>query len=536
VLDTAKIIDRSKGAISFRVDDVTPAQNLLPNEPVRTQLVRQCGRPFVAFSHDASFQVVRAPAVHPLVNAVCFAFSEHRPLLLTPDDIWIVIAQGFAQHVNNHAERLRKRFVRHEGKVKVTLNVAAFPSAPEDWAEMIDMWSEEICRHVVADFESLLVCNFTTTTPTIRTASQVVMMDAFRQYFDYVACVICGIPEITVKGTIDDWCAIRDRVAILEKYDLHWWTHRLLPICDGFIETVKGRPAEHFWRHIYSPKEVYGGNVVTGWLADLFPYLNNDTGSPTVRNPILSKSRARIRVEDGIAQKDFPVGLSQAPISLQWERRIETEEVALEIVGGFIGVTQNPETKYLQPEIGWAVTEQDRSDHMFSKLAQFHKKGRPKNWPKGANTDAPTEKSGYGVDLRERRLRRFGRGPSKDVIQITDQLGGGTLFGNSEHPWYVRPLEGHVNYEIAGRKELLKRFIDLPDGRYILYVLFGVQCIALAKPPMGINQNTHTQSKVIDPKQTVVIAKSFKTFFERMLQAKGAYYFDDSSFVPDGSL
>jgi hypothetical protein len=166
---------------------------------------------------------------------------------------------------------------------------------------------------------------------------------------------------------------------------------------------------------------------------------------------------------------------------------------------------------------------------MFSKLAQFHKKGRPKNWPKGANTDAPTEKSGYGVDL-------FGRGPSKDVIQITDQLGGGTLFGNSEHPWYVRPLDGHVNYEIAGRKELLKRFIDLPDGRYLLYMLFGPQWIGLAKPPMGINQNTHTQTNVIDPKQTVVIAKSFKTFFERMLPAKGAYYFDDSSFVPHGSL
>jgi hypothetical protein len=529
MLDTAKIIDQSEDAISFRVDDVTPAQHLLPNEPVRTQLMRQCGRPFVAFSHHPSFQAVRAPAVHPLVNAVCFAFSEHRPLLLTPDDIWMVIAQGFAQHVNNHAERLRKRFVRHEGKV--TLEVTTFNlSTPEDWAEVVDMWSEEICRHVVADFESLLVCKFTTTTPTIRTASQVVMMDAFRQYFDYVARFICGIPEITVKGTVDDWCAIRDRVAILEKYDLNWWTCRLLPICDGFIETVKGRPSEHFWQHIYSPKEVYGGNVVTGWLADLFPYLNGAlTGSPTVRNPILSKSRSRLRVTDGIAHKRFPVGLSQAPISLQCERGTETEEFPLEIIGGFIGVTQKPETKYLQAEIGWAVREQDRSDHMFSKLAQFHKKGRPKNWPKGANTDAPTETSRYGVDL-------FGRGPSKDVIQITDQLGGGTLFGNSEHPWYVRPLDGHVNYEIAGRKELLKRFIDLPDGRYILYVLFGVQWIALAKPPMGINQNTHTQSKVIDPKQTVVIAKSFKTFFERMLQAKGAYYFDDSSFVPDGSL
>jgi hypothetical protein len=187
--------------------------------------------------------VVHAPAVHPLVNTPYFAFGEHRPLLLTPDIIWMVIAQGFAQHVNNHARRLRKRFLRHEGKV--TLIVTTFElSTPEHWASVVDMWSEAICGHVVADFESLLVCKFSTTTPKIRTASQVVMMDAFRHYFDYEVQFICRIPEITVKGTVDDWCAIRDRVTKLTTYDLDWWTYRLLPICDELIETAKGRPSE----------------------------------------------------------------------------------------------------------------------------------------------------------------------------------------------------------------------------------------------------------------------------------------------------
>lgn len=141
MLDTNSVVEQSDRGITFRVDDVKPAKNLLANKPVKQQLQRQCGRPFLTLSHESSFQVVRAPEFHPLVAAVHLAFSEHRPLLLTPDSIWMVIAQGFAHHVNNHSERLRKRFVRHEGKI--TLQVQSFDlSTREAWADVIDMWSE----------------------------------------------------------------------------------------------------------------------------------------------------------------------------------------------------------------------------------------------------------------------------------------------------------------------------------------------------------------------------------------------------------
>jgi hypothetical protein len=44
------------------------------------------------------------------------AFAEHRPLVLTPDCVWLTIEQGFAHHVAENAETLRPRLVRHEGK------------------------------------------------------------------------------------------------------------------------------------------------------------------------------------------------------------------------------------------------------------------------------------------------------------------------------------------------------------------------------------------------------------------------------------
>ena len=56
---------------------------------------------------------------HALVHAVGIAYADHYPLVLSPDVIWLAIAQGFAMHVTANAERLRERFVRHKGKVTI---------------------------------------------------------------------------------------------------------------------------------------------------------------------------------------------------------------------------------------------------------------------------------------------------------------------------------------------------------------------------------------------------------------------------------
>ncbi len=84
------------------------------------------------------------------------------------------------------------------------------------------------------------------------------MLEAFQQYFDY-QLMCCGIPTITVKGSVQDWVKIRERVDVMAGFHLEWWTDRLKPIVDGFIETAQGHPSQPFWRHIFSPKEVYGG-------------------------------------------------------------------------------------------------------------------------------------------------------------------------------------------------------------------------------------------------------------------------------------
>ena len=51
--------------------------------------------------------VERLVGVNAFVAAVNTVYALHYPLVLTPDAIWMCIAQGLAQHINANAEKLR---------------------------------------------------------------------------------------------------------------------------------------------------------------------------------------------------------------------------------------------------------------------------------------------------------------------------------------------------------------------------------------------------------------------------------------------
>ena len=67
----------------------------MPVANAKSYLEENHDRSLIAFSHNNNFEVVAKAGNHPLATAVHLAFSQHRPLLLTPNIIWMVIAQGF---------------------------------------------------------------------------------------------------------------------------------------------------------------------------------------------------------------------------------------------------------------------------------------------------------------------------------------------------------------------------------------------------------------------------------------------------------
>jgi hypothetical protein len=516
--DPAPIVHRTETEICFRVDDVDPCPERLPFTNARQQLENRLGRPLQAFTHDEAIDIVRSDGSteHGLVHAVYLAFSQHRPLVLTPDVIWMTLAQGFAHHINNHAEALRSRIVAHKGKMALRVDTGKLATS-QDWAGVIQKWSAGIQAHVPAELYQLMLCDFSTTTPTIRTASQVVMMDAFQQYFDYIVEFICGIPTVTVRGSVEDWVAIRKRVDVMTGYHLEWWTDRLIPICDGFIDTVQGNPSQNFWKHIFSPKEIYGGTCITGWLADLFPYIKDDVSkAPTVRNPVLNIPRDQLTSERGLSPADVPTGLSSAPVTLKDLSILATKE--MELVAGFVGVKQDVAAGWLEPEIGWTVLEKDAYAQVLTRLAS-----------------AASGKVAKTRSLSESPMRfpeSAGRGVPKEFIQLMEEFEQGEQFyTDTTHPWVLRPY-----LQLALRQVSIPdlhmcepgvHFMDLSDGRGIAY-LYGDKMsqhwwIILGKP----------DGQEFQSGSVTVIAQGFKQFFQRLTAAEGCYYFDEPGFKPN---
>jgi Domain of unknown function (DUF4419) len=197
--------------------------------------------------HPPSHVLARAQRfLHPLVQAVHIAFSDHRPLVLTPDCIWLTIVQGFAHHVLENAESLRRRLVRHEGKKKLCIKTNSL--SPDLWPSFMSGFSGLIREHSDPVLHETLLCEFSTTTPAIKTACEIALMDTYQRYFSYELHCVCGIPEITLEGTVEDWQRIRDRIEVLATYDIDWWTSRLAPILDQFVATAKGEPDRAFWQ------------------------------------------------------------------------------------------------------------------------------------------------------------------------------------------------------------------------------------------------------------------------------------------------
>jgi len=49
------------------------------------------------------------------------AYINHGDVKITPDEVWMIIALYFSKYVDNNAEKLRKAFVNHEGKIPIVV-------------------------------------------------------------------------------------------------------------------------------------------------------------------------------------------------------------------------------------------------------------------------------------------------------------------------------------------------------------------------------------------------------------------------------
>lgn len=332
---------------TFDVSPVEPATHPLPRKAFKLGFERLLGESVEACGGSVA-ELVDGISGHGFLATVRQAFDQHLPLVLRPDDIWLLLAQGLAQHVNAHAEELRERFVDHQGQATITIRRDDFvPGSPSNpWSEAFTAFSDEIAR-VIGRKRDLIVADFSTTGPAERAASEVVLLDAMQRYVHYRVYTACGIPRITLHGTIEDWCSVRERVRHFGELGLEAWVSALDPVLEQFVAASRAHPDPEFWQSIYKFDGRSGDPYVTGWVNVFFPFLRTGDHGELAPNPhaLAGKRSGRVRLND------FPSGVSRTP----FEWRVLDRTVDMEFLGGFAGVSQDADTLAVRPEIGWAV-------------------------------------------------------------------------------------------------------------------------------------------------------------------------------------
>jgi hypothetical protein len=531
----------SPTSVTFAVDDVTPAGEPLPTckplEAIQALLDAPPGR----YAADESAQgqptrgrveacwsysldCVAAVPFHPLVAAAHLAFSGHRPLVLSPDVIWVTIAQGLAQHLRLDPERYRSFLVRHEGRKKITLKRDDLHRrSPENpWAEVVGSFAS-VLKQEVGPLAEALVCDFSTTGPVERTVSEVVLLDALQPYFSYNRVCICGIPAVTLEGSAADWRRLREKVELLAPFELDWWLREVRPICDHFVRAAAGDVDRLHWQRLYKIRQVYGAEVINGWLGKLFPYLKDfRTGACSCRNDLLDpKVQAEIRKVEheeargrapqvrfhapGIRAEDLPRGLSQVPFVYRDERGRR----AMELLAGPAVVTQDEETLALRPLLGWAVREAPAIEQALTRLAE--------------HLLVPAS-----VDDFEERLRGVGGGylPT-DAVRFYQLADGAEIHGGL---YRVLPLaewcEPEWSRQTAGE---LYRFACLADGTELVIRLYDRDNKAVGSVFVG-----RRLAGAAPPDAGLRVARSFTDFLLRAFDGPEVPYFRRADFIAPG--
>ena len=294
-------------------------------------------------------ELVQLP--HPFFDGMHKAYADHRPFVLSPDAVWLLICQGFSYHVNFNAEVLRHLFVDFEGKktLIVVSNGIRLDNPNSPWERYFPEFTKQIAKYVGDSLVNTLTCNFSTSTAVTRTASQITIMSAMQEYFNYKMYEICGIPQVILEGTLEDWHTIVERTEALRKYQLDWWVDELLPILRKIEKAANGEVDTEFWRGMYKQHdlehEMCGDPyyLADGWIVKFYPYDDDKH-----RNDFKG-------IHDGAY--NLPAEIVSAPLEFT---DINRNKHDLTLWTGFVGLTQDNETFALRPEIGWFITQQNK--------------------------------------------------------------------------------------------------------------------------------------------------------------------------------
>jgi len=295
---------------------------------------------------------------HSFFKGMINAYASHRGIVLSPDVIWLLISQGFAAHVNLNSEELRDKIVYHQGKK--TLEVESprnliLETDKVNWDSIFGEFEKQIRSNTKNNIADIITADFSTTGITEKIASQITLMESVKSYFEYKVMTLgCGIPDITLTGTPDDWRKIREKAQSLKGYGMDWWIESLDPILKQFVDASQGKIVKEFWMEMVGSVKfrLMGCGIPSkdadntelrfdGWFTTFYPY---DAFGERISGPMTYNARLLPEVVE--TPFIYEIRDYDGTVLAKYD---------MLLYAGIIGLSEDASTGALKPEIGWMV-------------------------------------------------------------------------------------------------------------------------------------------------------------------------------------
>jgi hypothetical protein len=287
----------------------------------------------------------RTPDRSLLIHALNTCYDLHLPFSLSPEIVWYTIISEIATCVKADPETYAHLYTttpKEKQKIVVYINEFVY-GQPNDWGQGIAQFKPELEARVPSNILQHTVKTFSTSTPEVDISLLMTFMDAASPFYSYRMVTLCGIPDIKLLGTVDDWSSIRASVMTFQA-----WFPALEPYLTRLTETLTkiintyflGMTDISFWRNIYKIGGGSGGPYISGWITDLFAYSYDN------KTPRLLTYRGHITTDN------MPTHISTVPFT--WE--YFGTEIPMLFVTGIMGIEIDEEGFYT-PKLGFGVIE-----------------------------------------------------------------------------------------------------------------------------------------------------------------------------------
>jgi|SRR5271166_145806 len=334
-----------------RVVPVPVSKDRMPVESFLKAVIKNAKIEHLGRNEMASLEYNRANPSSLFFQGLHQAFAKHHPFALRPEVLAYLISFNVAETVKRHPEDYRHLFTKATGKELIQIrHDGLVRGSKSPWHEVFPMFNAGLREKVPAGIMEHMLPGFSTATPESDAASMVSFMDAASPFYDYHVRTLCGIPEIRLLGTPEDWKKLKTAAAMLaEPFAKHLgpYFENLLPVISTLADQANGAHQDsEFWTSIYKWESESGGPKFNGWIAAFLYYVQED-GKLGVKHDRHFNWKKSYGLPSGCA----PAHVSSVPFV--WEYL--GTEIPMSFVGGVLGL--DVEDGYLTPALSYGVIE-----------------------------------------------------------------------------------------------------------------------------------------------------------------------------------